>query len=156
MTTLVTGATGFIGGRLVSAFRERGDEVRALVRDPARAQNLAVRAVAAHLGPRNHNFESEVPLYLLAHALQRLSEELLNTAASQTDDMRVLLLQASLIVVLVAFVVHEIQLIHQAALLQQLERPVYGNAVELGVLLLGELKQPLGVEMLPGLVQQVE
>ncbi len=50
MTTLVTGATGFIGGRLVSAFRERGDEVRALVRDPARAQNLAQQSVELATG----------------------------------------------------------------------------------------------------------
>jgi nucleoside-diphosphate-sugar epimerase len=34
---LVTGATGFIGGNLVRALREAGYTVRALVRDPARA-----------------------------------------------------------------------------------------------------------------------
>jgi nucleoside-diphosphate-sugar epimerase len=36
----VTGATGFIGGRLVSKLRERGDEVVALVRSPDRAAGL--------------------------------------------------------------------------------------------------------------------
>src|SRR5436305_14986138 len=34
MTAIVTGATGFIGGRLASALAEAGEEVRALVRRP--------------------------------------------------------------------------------------------------------------------------
>jgi dihydroflavonol-4-reductase len=37
----VTGGTGFIGGHVVSALRERGDEVRALVRDPEKGRPLA-------------------------------------------------------------------------------------------------------------------
>src|SRR4051812_797080 len=37
---LVTGATGFVGGRLVDALRADGAEVRALVRDAGRARDL--------------------------------------------------------------------------------------------------------------------
>jgi dihydroflavonol-4-reductase len=36
----VTGGTGFIGGRLIHRLRERGDEVVALVRSPAKTENL--------------------------------------------------------------------------------------------------------------------
>jgi dihydroflavonol-4-reductase len=36
----VTGATGFVGGRLAERLRKRGDEVLALVRTPARAERL--------------------------------------------------------------------------------------------------------------------
>ncbi len=38
---LITGATGFIGGRLAERLREEGVSVRALVRNPAKAQRLA-------------------------------------------------------------------------------------------------------------------
>ena len=40
MRALVTGATGFLGGRLVERLLERGDEVVALVRSPAKAERL--------------------------------------------------------------------------------------------------------------------
>jgi dihydroflavonol-4-reductase len=41
LRVLVTGATGFTGGHLARALRARGDDVRALVRDPARAMELS-------------------------------------------------------------------------------------------------------------------
>jgi dihydroflavonol-4-reductase len=49
----VTGAAGFIGRTVVRQLRERGDEVTAVVRDPARATALAelgVRLIAGDLG----------------------------------------------------------------------------------------------------------
>ena len=41
MDVFLTGATGFIGGEVARRLRARGDAVRALVREPARAQHLA-------------------------------------------------------------------------------------------------------------------
>jgi nucleoside-diphosphate-sugar epimerase len=47
MTSLVTGATGFIGGRVVEALLARGEAVRALVRNPAKwASPAGVELVA--------------------------------------------------------------------------------------------------------------
>ena len=40
MRVLVTGATGKVGHAIASALLERGDSVRALVRDPSRAASI--------------------------------------------------------------------------------------------------------------------
>ncbi len=45
---LVTGATGFVGGRLAAALTDRGWAVRCLVRDRSRAQGLADRGFELH------------------------------------------------------------------------------------------------------------
>lgn len=50
MRYFVTGATGFIGGRLVRQLRAAGHEVRALVRSPAKAQDLAALGVSLQPG----------------------------------------------------------------------------------------------------------
>ena len=50
MKTLVTGATGFVGGRLVEALSERGADVRCLVRDTDRAKHLADAGHELHEG----------------------------------------------------------------------------------------------------------
>jgi uncharacterized protein YbjT (DUF2867 family) len=47
---LLTGGTGFIGGRLAAYLREQGDEVTALVRDPARARALEAIGCRLALG----------------------------------------------------------------------------------------------------------
>ena len=41
MKVFLTGGTGFIGGHVVRLLRDRGDDVRALVRDPAKASGLS-------------------------------------------------------------------------------------------------------------------
>ncbi len=45
MTILVTGASGFVGGHVVAALRADGRELRALVRDPARARDVDAELV---------------------------------------------------------------------------------------------------------------
>ncbi len=52
MRTFVTGATGFLGGRLLRRLRDRGDEVVALVRDPSRAARLDADLVKGDLSDR--------------------------------------------------------------------------------------------------------
>lgn len=55
MKVFVSGATGFIGGHVVRALRDRGDEVRALVRSPDKGQalvRLGCQLVAGDLSNR--------------------------------------------------------------------------------------------------------
>lgn len=50
MRAIVTGATGFIGGRLAESLLERGADVACLVRDRGRAEHLERRGCALHEG----------------------------------------------------------------------------------------------------------
>ena len=50
MRYFLTGATGFIGGRVARQLREAGHEVVAVVRDPAKAGSLAAQGVVLAQG----------------------------------------------------------------------------------------------------------
>lgn len=49
VSTLITGATGFIGSHVARQLIERGERVRLLVRDPAKLENVGVDAAAAEV-----------------------------------------------------------------------------------------------------------
>jgi hypothetical protein len=121
-----------------------------------RAQNLTMRTIACHLGSREHNLEPELGTNLGAQVLQLFPEKLFHAAAAQTDDMCVLLLHPRLVVVLVASEVSQVELIHQAALLQQLKRAIYRHAVKLRIALLRHPEEALGVQMEAGLINEIE
>src|SRR5688572_27555769 len=76
MRVLVTGTTGYIGGRLVPRLLEEGHEVRVLVRDPRRIEGRAwagaVEAVAGDLAdPESlrRGLEGMEGAYYLVHSM---------------------------------------------------------------------------------------
>ncbi len=120
------------------------------------SQHLAMGAIAANFGTRQNDLKTEMALNLLAHFWQQVAEKLLDSAAPQADDVRVFLLETRFVVVLIAVVMHQVQLVHQAAGLEQLERAVDGDAVDFGIFFARQLKQALGIQVLAGLVDQVQ
>ena len=64
MKILVTGATGKVGSRLARRLAQRGDQVRALVREPARAADLRQAHIAlaggTSTGPQASGTQREV------------------------------------------------------------------------------------------------
>jgi len=73
MRVFLTGGTGFIGGEVARLLRERGDDVRALVRDPSRADRLADLGCDLVQGELSDQ-------YLIRSALEQ-SDALIHTAA---------------------------------------------------------------------------
>jgi uncharacterized protein YbjT (DUF2867 family) len=75
MTELVTGATGYIGGRLVERLRGEGRPVRALARDPSRLpEREGVEPVAGDLlrpGTLGAALEGCSTAYYLVHSMER-------------------------------------------------------------------------------------
>ena len=120
------------------------------------AQNLTMGTVPSHFGPRQDNLESEMSLDLFPHLLQQVAEELFDFAAAQANHMGMFLFQPRLVVVLVPVVMHQIQLVHQAAGLQELERPVNGDPVQFRIFFAREREQTLGIQMLAGLIDEIE
>ncbi len=74
---LVTGATGYVGGRLVPKLLEAGYKVRCIARDPARLHGRAwlnqvevVKGDALHLEDIQHAMQGVSAAYYLMHGLQ--------------------------------------------------------------------------------------
>jgi len=115
-----------------------------------------MRAIAAHFGSCENDLKSEMRFNLLAKALQRFAEKFLHFTAAEADHVRMFLLAPRLVIMLLSRLVHQIQLIDQPAFLQQLQCAVDGDAIQFRIFLFRHLIQPLGVEMLPGLIDEVE
>jgi len=62
MKYFITGTTGFIGGRVARQLREAGHEVVAVVRNPAKAQDLAQLGITLHQGDVTEKESMRAPM----------------------------------------------------------------------------------------------
>ncbi len=115
-----------------------------------------MRAVSADFRAGDQNLESEGGFDLTAYFLQRFAEKFLYAPAPEADHVGVLLLHTGFVVMLIAAEVHQVELVHQAALFQHLQSAIYSHPVQLRVLLLGHLVKPFGVQVFAGLVDQFQ
>ena len=143
----------------VPFLRDRGDQrgkpTPQLLPSPVRAAPGNGRSIRRlRFGPQN--LKPEMRFDLPPKPVQRLAVKLFHFSAPQADDMRVLLLHPRFVIVLVALVVHQVQLVHQLTFLKHLEGSVDGDPVDLRIELLGPLIELFGVQVLPGLVDQLE
>src|SRR5438270_367197 len=116
-----------------SEVTEKWSAALACRREPAVAFRLALRdrpasaAISANFEARHNNMEPALPLNLPLQPVEEVALKLLNLPAPQARHMEMIALGTSLIVVLFALQVHEIQLIHQPMALQQSQRAVHSN-----------------------------
>jgi len=120
------------------------------------AQDLAMRAVSADLCPGEQNLKAEVRLNLSPQTLQWIAKKLLDLSAAKTDHVRMFLLGLRLVVVLIPTIVHQIQLVHQAAFFEELQSAIDRHPVEFRILLFGHLIEIFSVQMLAGFIDQFE
>jgi hypothetical protein len=121
-----------------------------------RTQNLAVGTIPAHFRASEKYLKAEMRLDLAAQPLQRFAKEFLHTSAPEANHVRMFAFHARLVIMLIAGVVHEVKLIHKAAVLQHLQSAVYRDAIHLRVPFTGKLEKLLGIEVRTGCVNQVE
>lgn len=123
---------------------------------PLLPQSLTVGAQPPDFRAHRLNLKAEIFFNLLAHRAEWLTEIFFHAAALHTDDVGVLLLQAGFVEVLVAAIMHQIQLIHQTAFLEELQRSVDSNTVQFWISFLGKPVELLRIEVRTGLVNDVE
>jgi hypothetical protein len=90
--------------------------------------------------------------------LERGAVKLLDLSTTETGKMQMVFLRLDFVIMLFSIEVHQIQLIDQTEPLQQLQGPVYGRTIDVGVPLAGARQErsciKVGVRALDGFDQR--
>ncbi len=111
-------------------------------------------AISADFGAREHYLKTKVLFHLAAQLLQGLPEKFFDLSATQTDDVSVFGLESRFVVMLIAAVMHQVELIDESTLFEHLQGAVDGDAVEFGVFLFGKFEERVGIEVFARFVDQ--
>jgi hypothetical protein len=108
----------------------------------------ALRAVSTNFKARNDDVESTVALNLPFQSIKEITFELGDLAATKTRHVNVISLRSSLIVVLLTLQMHQIQLIYKPVALEQIERAIDRNPIDLRIQSTCLAEDLAGVQML--------
>jgi len=100
--------------------------------------------------------KSAVALNLALQTVEQIALEFHNLAAAQAGHVDMIALRPALIEVFLALHVHEIELIDQSMALQQTERAVHGNPIDLRIQFARATENLAGVEVLFGSFDDAE
>src|SRR5215831_755848 len=113
-------------------------------------------AVAANFQAGHHVVKPAIALDLPLETVEEVAFELRDLAAAQAGHVDVVALRASLIVMLFALQVHQIQFVDQPVAFQEVEGSIHRDPVHLRVDLPRSAKDLAGIEMLLGRLDHAE
>jgi hypothetical protein len=97
-----------------------------------------------------------IPFHLTFHPVEQIALELLYASAPQAGHVHMVALRTALIEVPISLNVQQIKLIDQSLSFEQIQGPVDGDSVDIGIDL-GRLAQNLrGVQMLTGSLNDLQ
>ncbi len=114
----------------------------------SRSAKTALSAVTAHFQPAHDDVELAIALDLSLEAVEQVAFEFHDLSAAQAGHMDMVALRTSLIIVLFALHVHEVEFVDQALPLEQFQRAINRDSIHLGIDFLGAPQNLAGIEML--------
>ena len=94
--------------------------------------------------------EAAIALDLAFEPIKKITFEFHDFAAPQTCHVNVVALRAALVVMLFSLEMHEVEFVHQAVALQQVERAVNRDTIDLRIDFLRAAQNPGRIEVLLG------
>jgi two-component SAPR family response regulator len=107
-----------------------------------------LRAVTTDFQSRNDNMEPAIALNLTLQSIEKIAFKFGDLPATKACHVNVISLGSSLIVVLLTLQMHEIELIYKPVTLEQIERAIDRNSIDLRIQSTRLAEDLAGVQML--------
>ena len=116
----------------------------------------AIVADAANFGTRDGNVDVAVARNLLFELIVEMRFEFADFAAAQAGNVNVVARAVGFVVVAIPAKMEEIEFVDEALLLEEIDGAIDGDQVDVGANLLGTFENLIHVEMLFGVVHDLE
>ena len=113
-----------------------------------RESSPALSAVAADFQSGNNNVEATVALDLSLEAVEEIAFKFQDFPTAEAGHVDVITLRAPFIKMLLPLHMHQVEFVYESVPLQQLERPIYSNAVDARIDLMGMPENLRCIQML--------